>query len=315
MRITVFTPTYNRAYTLTRLYESLKKQTFKDFEWIIVDDGSVDETKMLVEKFINSNAEFPIIYKKTENGGKHRAINRGMQLVSGELLLFMDSDDWLREDALECIDKVEKSIPSSQKEKYGGVQGLCVHTDGYLVGKTFSGNGYVDATALECGKYNIYGDKAEVYYTKIIKKYPFPEIEGENFLTERLVWDKIANDGYLIRYFNEGIYFCEYLDDGLSRSGNICYAQNPKQWAMAIYQDYAYGRTNFYSTTIQIYIYYLYEKNYISCVEMYENLNLTPLYFYFSISIQKIIDIIRYIVRGKITVKRTAEAEMKNRRW
>ena len=123
------------------------------------------------------------------------------------------------------------------------------------------------------------GDKAEVYYTEVLRKYPFPEIEGEKFITERLVWDKIAHDGYLVRYFNEGIYFCEYLEDGLTHGGNCLYALNPNQWAMAIHQDYEFGGTSFYNTTIQIFIYYLYEKGKISNKEMYSNLGISAKYF------------------------------------
>ena len=139
MKITVFTPTYNRAYSLKRLFDSLVNQTYKDFEWVIVDDGSTDNTEELVEYFQKQYTNFLILYKKTENGGKHRAINRGMKLVNGDMILFVDSDDWLRKDALEWIAKVEASIPENEKENYAGVQGLCIHANGELIGKTFCG--------------------------------------------------------------------------------------------------------------------------------------------------------------------------------
>ena len=314
MRITVFTPTYNRAYCLRRLFDSLKNQTFRDFEWVIVDDGSVDNTTELVEKMIESLPGFPIVYKKTENGGKHRAINRGIDLACGELLFFLDSDDWLRKDALEWIDKVEESIPKEEKTKYAGVQGLKVYPDGRLVGRTYEKKGYFDCTTIERNKNNIYGDKAEVYYTDLLRKYPFPEIEGEKFLTERLVWNKIAYDGYLVRYFNEGIYYCEYLEDGLTYGGNCLYARNPKQWAMAIHQDYAFGGTSFYNTTIQIYIYFLYLKGQISNEEMYKNLNFSRVYFYFSLFLQWNMDLIRYCLHHKITIRRTATEDIQKNR-
>ena len=309
MRMTVFTPTYNRAYCLTRLFNSLVKQTYKDFEWVIVDDGSTDNTEDLVESFRKQRVDFPIVYKKTKNGGKHRAINSGMELVNGDMILLMDSDDWLREDALELVIKIDDSIPEEDKCKYVGIQGLCVHTDGKVVGKTFNGS-YVDCTAIECRKYNIFGDKAEIYYTKVLKQYPFPEIDGEKFLTERLVWNKIAKDGYLIRYFNEGIYFCEYLEDGLSHSGNLLYAKNPKQWAMAIRQDYDLGIMNKYNTSIQIYIYYLYEKKTMTLHQMADNLQISIFVLYMSIISQKIMDSLRYILHKKNTVSRTAKIDM-----
>ena len=307
--MTVFTPTYNRAYCLTRLFNSLVKQTYKDFEWVIVDDGSTDNTEDLVESFRKQRVDFPIVYKKTKNGGKHRAINSGMELVNGDMILLMDSDDWLREDALELVIKIDDSIPEEDKCKYVGIQGLCVHTDGKVVGKTFNGS-YVDCTAIECRKYNIFGDKAEIYYTKVLKQYPFPEIDGEKFLTERLVWNKIAKDGYLIRYFNEGIYFCEYLEDGLSHSGNLLYAKNPKQWAMAIRQDYDLGIMNKYNTSIQIYIYYLYEKKTMTLHQMADNLQISIFVLYMSIISQKIMDSLRYILHKKNTVSRTAKIDM-----
>ena len=307
--MTVFTPTYNRAYCLTRLFNSLVKQTYKDFEWVIVDDGSTDNTEDLVESFRKQRVDFPIVYKKTKNGGKHRAINSGMELVNGDMILLMDSDDWLREDALELVIKIDDSIPEEDKCKYVGIQGLCVHTDGKVVGKTFNGS-HVDCTAIECRKYNIFGDKAEIYYTKVLKQYPFPEIDGEKFLTERLVWNKIAKDGYLIRYFNEGIYFCEYLEDGLSHSGNLLYAKNPKQWAMAIRQDYDLGIMNKYNTSIQIYIYYLYEKKTMTLHQMADNLQISIFVLYMSIISQKIMDSLRYILHKKNTVSRTAKIDM-----
>ncbi len=314
MRITVFTPTYNRAYTLPKLYDSLKKQTFHDFEWIVIDDGSTDDTEDLFKKIIAENPFFPVIYKKTENGGKHRAINRGIHLANGEMTVIMDSDDWLREDALELIDKYEKEIPENDKDKYAGVQGLRVYPSGEIIGRTFEGDGYCDCLATERVKYNIIGDKCEVYYTKLLKETPFPEFEGEKFVTERLVWNVFAHNGRKIRYFNEGIYFCDYLEDGLTHEGYHLYARNPKQWAAAIHQDYDFGVADFYNTTIQIYIYYLYEKGLISKKDMIKNLGFSSVHFYFSVYLQKIIDAVRFILHKKVTVKGTAENDIGNNR-
>ncbi len=310
MRITVFTPTYNRAYCLPRLYESLKAQTFFDFEWLVVDDGSTDGTEALIQSMIADKPFFPIKYLQTENGGKHRAINRGIGMASGELTLLMDSDDWLRKDALEWIDRVEHSISDDQKQSFAGVQGLRVHTDGSLVGKTYSGDGYLDTTTLERNKHGIVGDKAEVYYTDVLRRYPFPEINGEKFLTERIVWDKIAHDGYLIRYFNEGIYYCEYLEDGLTSGGNCLYARNPVQWAMAIYQDYKFGGKNFYNTSIQIFIFYLYEKGRLRSGDMIRLLGFSKVSFWYSVLSQQFVDIGRYILHGKKTIQKTAREDI-----
>ena len=113
MNITVFTPTYNRAYILSQLYQSLQRQTYKDFEWLIVDDGSVDDTESLVSNWLNDNNEFPIRYYKKENGGKCRAINYGVELARGRLFFNVDSDDYLTDDALEKVAKWESDLPKN----------------------------------------------------------------------------------------------------------------------------------------------------------------------------------------------------------
>ena len=116
MRITVFTPTYNRAYIISNLYNSLCRQTFKDFEWLIVDDGSTDNTEELVNKWINdANSGFSIRYFKKENGGKPSAINYGVDCAEGELFFTVDSDDYLTDDALEKIDRWERELPKDKR--------------------------------------------------------------------------------------------------------------------------------------------------------------------------------------------------------
>jgi glycosyltransferase involved in cell wall biosynthesis len=115
-RITVFTPTYNRAYVISNLYKSLCSQSFKNFEWLVVDDGSSDDTESLFSNWI-SNSDFEIRYYKTKNGGKHRAINKGMELANGEIFFTMDSDDELTSDALEKIDGWFNEIKDTKELK------------------------------------------------------------------------------------------------------------------------------------------------------------------------------------------------------
>ena len=103
MKITVFTPTYNRAYIIENLYRSLQRQTVKDFEWLVIDDGSTDNTQELFDKWISEENAFPIRYYKQRNGGKCRAINRALDLAQGELFFTVDSDDYLTKDALEKV--------------------------------------------------------------------------------------------------------------------------------------------------------------------------------------------------------------------
>ncbi len=302
MKFTVLTPTYNRAHTLTRLYESLKKQTIKDFEWLVIDDGSQDNTENLIKGFIEEKPFFNIVYKKQENGGKHRAINYGLPFAKGELTFFLDSDDWLLENALETIVEEEKKLDRINN-KICAIEGLKLFPNNKNIGSTFDDESIL-ASYIERKKYNISGDKAEVYYTDIIKKYPFPEIEGEKFLTERLVWQKPALDGYKIWWFNKPIQYCEYIEDGLTVQENLLYAKNPKQWGLAIKQDYNCKATNLYNTTIQVYIYYIYTKQNLKIKDMAKNLEFSKFKVRLFINLQRFMDCFRFVLHKKHTVKK-----------
>ena len=212
MLLTICTPTYNRATLLIDLYRSLQCQTLLDFEWIIIDDGSSDHTESLVNSWIEERNPFKIKYFKKANGGKHTAINVGVTIAAGECFMIVDSDDFLKNNAVEEIHRCFEKLP---KGRYAGIGFNKMFEDGSLVGTTFEEE-YVDCTTLERRKHHIAGDKAEVFFTDIIKNYPFPVFEGERFITEALVWNRIANDGYKIRWVNKGIYVCRYQADGLS---------------------------------------------------------------------------------------------------
>ena len=312
MKFTILTPTYNRAYTLKRLYESLKRQTFQDFEWLVIDDGSIDNTKTLIESFISEKPFFEIVYKYKENGGKHRAINYGVSFARGEMTFLLDSDDWLTDDSLLITDQVEKSISQEDKEKIIGVSGLKVFENNKNIGNTFTGE-YIDTIYMKKGKFGISGDKGEVFYTELLKKYPFPEFDGEKFATERLVWNKMSFDGYKIRYFNKPVQYCEYLPDGLTAGGYSMYAKYPKQWGLAIWQDYNYGEKGvkgWYHNTLQVYVFYLYMNKTLKWKEMAKCLNTTPCNLKFMVTLQKFVDFIRGIVNRGKTMKRSAIEEM-----
>lgn len=221
--LTICTPTYNRESTLGRLYDSLIKQTNFKFEWIIIDDGSTDHTQELVEKWRQKKNNFPITYQKQENGGKHRAINRGVAIASGTFFFIVDSDDYLTPDAVEKI--LEKSYEINPT--FAGIAFCKGYFDQKIVGTTFVGDS-IDATTLERNKYHINGDKAEVFYTEILRKNKFPEFEGEKFLTEAVVWNRIASQGYPIRWYQDIIYLCEYRDDGLTKLGYKKFVDSPK---------------------------------------------------------------------------------------
>lgn len=212
MKITIFTPSFNRAYILPQLYKSLCNQSHKDFEWLIIDDGSTDDTESLIATF-QKECKIEIVYLKSENKGKHRAINKGVELARGELFFIVDSDDSLSEGALEIISKHFENIRDDRS--FAGVSGLRVFPNGKRIGGEVNFN-VLDCTSLEFRmKYHINGDMAEVWRTDVIKQYPFPDVIGETFCPEALVWNRIAQH-YKLRYFAEGIYICEYLPDGLT---------------------------------------------------------------------------------------------------
>ena len=210
--ITVFTPAYNRAHLLPRLYESLKGQTFKDFEWLVVDDGSTDDTEAVMHGFIKENL-LDIRYIKQENGGKHRAINRGVKEARGELFFIVDSDDILPTQSLERVNYHYSQ--TKEDSRFAGVCGLCCYFDGSQAGGE-QDFGTIDCIMLDIRqKHHIRGDMAEVFRTSVLKEFPFPEIEGERFCPEDLVWNRISQK-YIMRFFHENIYECEYQPDGLS---------------------------------------------------------------------------------------------------
>ena len=213
--ITIFTPTYNRKDLIERLYQSLLQQTQKNFEWLVVDDGSTDDTEKIFEQLLSEQKPFSIRYTKQENGGKHRAINNGIKKASGELFFIVDSDDYLTKNAVEKINQWIATLDGSHK--WAGIAGLRGLTKNRVLGQRNTSSKFIDAKNSDRRKYKLLGDKAEVYFTDVLKKYPFPEILGENFISEEIVWNAIARDDYYLRWFNEIIYICDYLESGLTK--------------------------------------------------------------------------------------------------
>lgn len=213
-KFTVFTATYNREHLLENVYNGLKKQTFNDFEWLIVDDGSTDNTKKLVDRFVSENKMY-INYIYKENGGKHTAINIGVENSNGELFFIVDSDDGVLENSLEIVNN-EWDL---QKDKKGlsGVVGLCVLKDGQIVGDNMPDDKKIYNFTDLYFKFNIDGDKSLVFATDVLKKYRFPEVEGVKFLPESVVWHEISKK-YDMVCVNKPLRVVEYLDDGLTKN-------------------------------------------------------------------------------------------------
>ena len=217
---TVFTPTFNRAYALHGVYESLLNQTYNDFEWIIVDDGSTDETHKLVESWINDDI-LTIKYFKQENQGKHVAHNLGVDNASGYLFLIFDSDDQCIPEALEMFKYYWEDIPVKKRPMFSTLTFLCMDKNNKVIGRQFPKmvNDVQDFNEQQSMRSN--GDKWGVNVTTLMKEYKFPTFDGEKFIPEGIVWNRLSVK-YSARFVNKPIKIVEYLNDGLtSNSSNI----------------------------------------------------------------------------------------------
>lgn len=227
--LTVFTPAYNRADMLSRLYRSLCEQTCKDFEWLIIDDGSEDETASVVQSFINEE-KINIRYHKKENGGKHTAHNLALEKAAGEWFFCVDSDDMLAQDALSKL--VEKL------DQLNGEKGVIAYKE------DFDGRRLSDCfpKALQRAQmYRLaadYGCKGEftlVFSTEFARKFPFPVFAGERFVTECVVYDRMDQQGQFT-LLPEVITVCEYQADGYSSDAIRLMKQNPSGFCLYFMQ-------------------------------------------------------------------------------
>ena len=213
--ITVFTPTYNRGNLLNRLYQSLCKQIYKEFEWVIVDDGSRDNTASIVELIQKKHLrnEFPIRYFNKENGGKHTAINLGVKKAQGELFFIADSDDFLPADSLLIVHEEWDKI--KHDDSFLGLSGVDADAKGNIIGSGLPKE-YIDCHAWEISTvYKVTGDLKEVFRTEVLRQFPFPEIKGERFCPEVLVWVRMARH-YKMRFLNRIIYIADYQPNGIT---------------------------------------------------------------------------------------------------
>jgi glycosyltransferase involved in cell wall biosynthesis len=216
VKVTVFTPTYNRRHTIERLYQSLQAQTFKDFEWLIVDDGSTDDTASLISRWIQEESSFPIRYYWKQNGGKHTAHNYALTKARGEYLAIQDSDDWYSPEALEVLITQWNSIPPEIRGQYSNIEGKCKYEDGKIIGHLFPQDLY-DSNNFEIQRLQDRpGDTMGMYRLDVLKEFPFPDNFIGCFVPESLVWNRIA-DKYKTRFLNAIIGYKEYLADGLTK--------------------------------------------------------------------------------------------------
>lgn len=228
----IITPTYNRAKIIPNLYNSLVKQTLNNFEWIVINDGSIDNTNEIIKSFASEN-KFKITLINQENLGKHIAVNKGLKIARGKYVVIVDADDYLKEDALEKYLKMFKK--ALQKEKFiCGVGGLKADENNQIIGTFPRFTNNIIANNIERERLRLSLDKAECFYRDILQEYYFPVFENEKFLTERILWDKLASDGYYIAYYRDITYICKYLDDGLTSKGVLKFIDNPLGYAYFI---------------------------------------------------------------------------------
>jgi glycosyltransferase involved in cell wall biosynthesis len=232
--VSVLTATYDRAQTLPRLYDSLRMQTLSDFEWIVIDDGSHDETAGLVAGWAGA-AGFPIRYEWQPNRGRHAALNRAVELAAGHFCAIIDSDDWYRPNALERMVATWDSIPADRRGSFANVEGLCEHSDGSPVGTAFPRDVF-DSDAFEIvERYGCTGDTKGMYRRDVLAAFPAPTDLG--YVTAALVWNRIAAQ-YRTRFVNE-VWACNgYQAGGMTDHEGELVVGAPHAWRV-FWSEYA----------------------------------------------------------------------------
>lgn len=233
MFLSIVTPTYNRAYILSKCYDSLVAQTCQDFEWIVVDDGSTDTTEELVQSFILEK-KISIRYIKTENGGKHLAHNVGAEMAQGEMFLCLDSDDQLTEN---CVAYVKEFWQANQEE---GITGVLAKRGSIQTRIPICGEwdkNLKSATMFDLfNKHKFQGDTALFFRSDILKKEKFVFFEGERFIPETALYCEIDKYGEML-LVDKVLYLTEYLDDGLTAKYHFLLKTNPIGTAYTYYQQ------------------------------------------------------------------------------
>lgn len=220
--ITIFTPTYNRANIIRRTYESLCNQSCKDFEWLVVNDGSTDNTEMLFEQW-TKEAPFPIRHIKKTNEGKYKAYNVGLREAKGEFFFCVDSDDWLPQNSIERILQHRNLLFSNPK--LAGITALKEYPNKKIIGEKYTkGLGLHSLYSLE--QMGEGGERSLIFKTDIAKQFPFPEETNEKFMTESVIYDCYEGK-YDFFVTNDVLTTCEYQQEGLSGNPRILMLNNP----------------------------------------------------------------------------------------
>jgi glycosyltransferase involved in cell wall biosynthesis len=233
---TIFIPTYNRAGLLPRALSSIEAQTYRNFEVVIVDDGSTDDTAAVVAGW-KAGVDFPVTYVMQSNQGKHAAHNKGLELATGRLFFNLDSDDRLLPDTLERIRRHWESIPEVERERFAGVEGLVGSMDGQrLLTIPYPHNPF-DASFLEVRyRLGIGGDKKHAIRTDIARRFPYPVFPGERHMRPSFTWKRISHE-YVFRCVNEPFQQVEYQAEGLSSDRFRLRMRNPRGFQLYYLED------------------------------------------------------------------------------
>lgn len=223
--LTIFTPAYNRAYTLHKCYKSLERQTNKNFKWLVVDDGSTDNTKELVMKW-KEEADFEINYIYKNNGGMHTAHNTAYENMDTELNVCIDSDDYLTEDAVEIIVNEWEKV---RNNNLAGLGALNAFEDGKVIGTKFPDNLKYSKYFDIYNKHGVKGDKKFIYRTELTRDFSYPEFDGEKYVGLDYKYKKL-DEKYEIALVNKVVSIVEYMEDGSSKNMLRQYRNNPNGW-------------------------------------------------------------------------------------
>ena len=230
--LTVFTPTFNRCRELGRLYESLCAQTDMRFEWLVVDDGSVDGTEKLVARWADE-APFPVRYIRQANRGKHVAHNRGAKEAAAQLFMCVDSDDWLEPFAVETIIRDSAALDTEESLLYPRLFASQAALDTWFPEEVDK----IELSDMRM-KYRLIVETAIVFNTEVLRRHPFPVVEGERYMPEgSAYYDFREPELFLVR--NTGFYRCEYLDEGLTRNIWSNWLRNPVGTALSLLKRYS----------------------------------------------------------------------------
>lgn len=231
MKITVFTPTFNRGHLLRRVYASLLNQTNTSFEWLIVDDGSTDNTSDVVRELMKEEL-LDIRFIQKENGGKHTAHNEAVKNATGDMFLCLDSDDQLMPGALSII---QEKMNLLQESDCGFVLYKCT-ADGKLLCNQIEERTLHSSLSQLVAKHGMSGEYAFVFVTAVLKQYMLPEYTNECFLGESVLYDRMELDGYTLCPVNEVLELCEYQAEGLSSNFNKLMKNNPAGYCLYFMQ-------------------------------------------------------------------------------